>query len=185
MNKQEAIEKIEELKKLSCGALGYDWISLGIDKALNAVKQLDEPEKPVLTEEEAEWLEGFKRLKWFHKYDMIHYIVTQNTYNWLLLTSDTKSKLEALSNEKLCDLKMRLIQAALCGYIIKEDKLYTAKLKSTGEYLRFRREFKEIHHFKATDNDANNYEAYHFTKDELIKYHAWENEAYDVKEVKE
>lgn len=29
MNKQEAIDKIEELKKLSCGALGYDWISLG------------------------------------------------------------------------------------------------------------------------------------------------------------
>ena len=60
MNKQEAIEKIEELKKYSCGALGDNWISLGIDKALNVVNQIDEPEKPVLSKEEAEWLEHLK-----------------------------------------------------------------------------------------------------------------------------
>lgn len=70
------------------------------------------------------------------------------------------------------------------GYTV-EKKLYTAKLKSTGEYLRYRREFKEIHHFKTTDKDANSYEAYHFTKDELRKYNAWENEAYEVNEVEE
>ncbi len=67
MNKQEAIEEIEELKKLSCGALGYDWISLGIDKALDVIKQLDEPDKPVLSKEEGELVDKVKRYEVFQK----------------------------------------------------------------------------------------------------------------------
>lgn len=42
-----------------------------------------------------------------------------------------------------------------------------------------------MHHFKSSDNEANQLEPYHFTKDELIKYYDWGNEAYEVNEVKE
>lgn len=65
MNKQEAIEKINELKELSRGALGYDWISLGIDKALDVIKQLDEPDKLVPSKEEL--VNKAKRYKVFQK----------------------------------------------------------------------------------------------------------------------
>lgn len=67
MNKQEVIEKIEELKQLSCGALGYDWISLGIDKALDVIKQLDEPDKPVLSKEEGNRANKVKRYEVYQK----------------------------------------------------------------------------------------------------------------------
>ena len=83
-------------------------------------------------------------------------------------------------NEFEIEVRMKLF-----GYEVEKEKLYTAKLKSTCEYLRFNRENGAIHHFKATDNDANQLEPYHFTKDELIQYHAWGNDAYDVKEVEE
>lgn len=66
MNKQEVIEKIYELKELSRGALGYDWISLGINKALDVIKQLDEPEKPVPSREE-ELVGKVKRYEVFQK----------------------------------------------------------------------------------------------------------------------
>lgn len=66
MNKQEAIEKIYELKELSYGALGSNWINLGIDKALDIIKQLDEQEKIVPSREE-ELVGKVKRYEVFQK----------------------------------------------------------------------------------------------------------------------
>lgn len=69
------------------------------------------------------------------------------------------------------------------GYEVEKEKLYTAKLKLTGEYLIYDKGYKEIRHTKVPDDVAHKVESYHFTEDDLAKYHAWSNDAYQVKEV--
>lgn len=60
MNKQEAIEKIEKEKSTLNG-----WEELtrnrALDAALTIVRKLDEPEKPVLPQYVADWIEWCKR----------------------------------------------------------------------------------------------------------------------------
>lgn len=62
MNKQEAIEKIEKEKSTLNG-----WEELtrnrALDAALTIVRKLDEPEKPVLPQFVADWIEWCKRNK--------------------------------------------------------------------------------------------------------------------------
>lgn len=72
MNKQEAIEKIEK------GKSNFNaWEDLvrnrALDDALDIVKQLDEPEKPVVPKFVAEWIEdqkeSFSDASAIHMYD--------------------------------------------------------------------------------------------------------------------
>lgn len=71
------------------------------------------------------------------------------------------------------------------GYEVEKDKFYTAKLKSTGEYLHYDEGYNKVYHTFAFDNVAKHSKHYYFTKDALVKYSAWENDYYDVKEVEE
>lgn len=79
---------------------------------------------------------------------------------------------------------MRLALALLNGHTVEPEKFYTAKLKSTGEYLHYDSDEDKFHHTFAFDAVAKRVETYHFTKGELVKYYAWENDYYDVNEVK-
>ena len=73
MNKQEAIEKIENaipdflLNDFQRGK------ETGLTYALELVEELDEPEKPVLSKEEAEWLEHLKLIAKFYSLFVCHY----------------------------------------------------------------------------------------------------------------
>lgn len=137
MNKQEVIEKIEELKKYSCGALGDDWINLGIDKALSVVKQLDEPEKVVLTKEEAEWVD---KLTDFYSLPDALYYITRCGYGYDF-TFEMCGKTYELPLEdgitygEFYALKERLMNAVLYGYEVRKEKLYEVFLKRTGAQL--------------------------------------------------
>ena len=68
-------------------------------------------------------------------------------------------------------------------YEVEKEK-YTAKLKSTGEYLHYDTHTCKVHHLFQYDDMAKKSRLYHFTEDELRKYNAWENDVYDVNEVK-
>lgn len=167
MNKQEAIEKIKSEKKLggiNSYGLGYNE---ALDEAIYIVKQLDEPEKPVIPQFIDTWIQGAK----YNGFDLYEAMtddeMSDKVVTWIVCNSETFAK------------------AWFYGYEVEKDKLFTAKLKSTNEYLHYDKDYKEIHHFKAPDDVANQTEAYRFTEDDLIKYYVWENEAYDVKEVKE
>ena len=59
MNKQEAIE---EIKKQSTQA--YDDFAIMRDTAIHIINQIDEPQKPVVPEFVAEWVEGCKSAGW-------------------------------------------------------------------------------------------------------------------------
>ena len=58
MNKKEVIEKIKNLNARETFMSEIIWVKR--DDVLDIINQLDEPEKPVLSKEEAEWLEHLK-----------------------------------------------------------------------------------------------------------------------------
>lgn len=130
MNKQEAIEKINELKELSHGALGGDWIELGIDKALDVVKQLDDavkppkpkplsPEKPVVPQLIADFYEAIK-----------------DSFEWslykLCVDFNKRELQEDLSEWFECDAANKPIETLVMmhkfGYEIEKEKLYTVEI---------------------------------------------------------
>ncbi len=67
MNKQEAIEKLKSKAKphwLDEEIYGDDWIkSVELNVAIGIVNQIDEPEKPVVPQFVADWIEWCKRNK--------------------------------------------------------------------------------------------------------------------------
>lgn len=71
------------------------------------------------------------------------------------------------------------------GYEVEKEKRYTAKLKLTDEYLCCESQFKDLLHYKVPDSSAKEVKAYHFTEDDLVKYHIWGNDNYEVKKVEE
>lgn len=74
-------------------------------------------------------------------------------------------------------------KAWLYGYEIDKEKRYTAKLKLTNEYLCYESQFKDLLHYKVPDSSAKEVKSYHFTEDDLVKYHVWGNNDYEVSEV--
>lgn len=166
MNKQEVIEKIKNLNARETFMSEIIWVKR--DEVIDIVKQLEEPEKPVVPQFVAEWIEVHKRNAPF-----LRYLFTNNPS-------------EELQNWLVTDVNQNLMaEAWLYGYEVEKEKLYTAQLKSTGEFLHYDKETDKVHHFCAYGNTARNSKNYHFTEDTLIQYNAWENEAYDVKEVEE
>ena len=166
INKQEVIEKIEACK--SPFTSEDDTIfNYGLDKALSIIKQLDEPEKPVVPQYIDTWIQGAK----YNGFDLYEAMtddeMPDKVTTWIVCHSETFAK------------------AWLYGYEVEKEKLYTAELMSTGEYLHYDIEADKIHHFFAYGNTAKNSKYYHFTKSTLIQYNAWGNNAYDVNEVEE
>lgn len=189
MNKQEAIEKIEELKKYSCGALGDDWISLGIDKALNVVKQLEEPEKVVLTKKEAEWVD---KLTDFYSLPDALYYITRCGYGYLFVFEMAKKTYElpvdsGATYGEFCELKERLVNAVIYGYEVEKEKLYTARLKLVTYKLQgYINKTKETDNLFVADSDESNslYQV-HFTQKELEELNVWDNPTFEIEEVEE
>lgn len=180
MNKQEVIEKIKNIKGLAVSdkTVNYREVMVPMGEVLNIIDQLDEPEKPVVPKCVADWYEDYKGDLEFNIYNLcIEYRdngqgVNKDLKKWFGNDSRTKP-IETL-------VKMKLY-----GYEVEKEKLYTAQLKSTGEYLHYDKEADKIHHLHACGDMAKNSKHYHFTKDTLLKYNAWENDFYDVDEVKE
>lgn len=189
MNKEEAIKGIKDEKFLGTISDKDDAYNAGLDTALGYAKLFDEPVKPVLTKEESEWLEKLKaekgnKLDLCDKADLLYYITREGfMYNSFVFYPKGSRDLVTLE-KKDKTTKMRLVWALLIGYTLEPDKFYTAKLKSTGEYLHYDSDENKFHHTFAFDAVAQRVETYHFTKDELVKYYAWENDYYDINEVK-
>lgn len=181
MNKKEALKKIEKLEGLNIKDKDFNFDIEMIPKGdvLEFIEQIDEPEKPVVPKYVAEWLEYCKSNKLtflgaFHPVSE-HGIRLANTFtggkwkgiDWAKRNQDTFAR------------------AWLDGYEVEKEKLYTAMLKISGEYLRLDCE-GNFGHFKVDlKYFLDGTRAYQFTEDDLVKYHIWGNDNYEVKEVEE
>lgn len=119
MNKQEAIEKIE-------GSLMYE-LTRHIGKAVNIydvidiVKQIDEPEKPVVPKCVAEWIEKTKKI--YNLYGAMGHIKDNSAPSEIMKWFSTNP---TLTGEILA-------RAWLDSYEIEEEKKYRVILKGNSE----------------------------------------------------
>lgn len=129
MKKQEVIEKIENaipdfiLNDFQRGK------ETGLTYALELVEELDEPEKAVLNEEEAEWLGRLKKAKSFLN---CLYIITRQGWghDFEFYVHEEKYKLSYRddNDEDSEQTKNRLVNALIYGYEIEKEKLYTVEI---------------------------------------------------------
>ena len=132
MNKQELIEKIEALPAEDYKYRPY------IDKkvVLALVRQLDEPEKVKVSEEEAKFLETFD-FNCKSNVTAALYNVSRTGYGYHL-TDNNGIELKGLSEEfRNIENRKRLIRAILFGYEVEKEKRYLVKVKGVEGYGRY------------------------------------------------
>lgn len=117
MNKQEVIEKIEACKSpfISEDDTIFNY---GLDKALSIIKQLDEPEKPVVPQFVADWYEDNKDEFEYNLYrlciDFYARKLHEDLHEWF--DNDKNKPIETL------------ILMHKFGYEVEKEKLYTVEL---------------------------------------------------------
>ena len=130
MNKQEAIESIEQLKGLTIKErnliLDIEMIPKG--DVLEFIEQIDEPEKPVLPQFIADWLEVCKENLGFGLSTAMSHSTSamKKQPNWVKGWFNLKDNQETFA------------KAWLYGYEIEKEKLYTVKIPNPicDEYSR-------------------------------------------------
>lgn len=114
MNKQELIEYCESLK----GGLNKFINGIDVDKIIAKIKQLDEPEKPVIPQFVADWIEYCK----FTNVNLQYALLVDDVYFYNYANQKDFSKLkEFLDTENNQETFAR---AWLDGYEIEEEKRY-------------------------------------------------------------
>ena len=130
MNKQELIERIANLDRVY-GEKYY----VALEDVLDLVKQLDEPEKVKVSEEEAKFLETFNLN---HRSDVTKalYYISRVVFGYCLTNNDDL-ELRDLS-EEFWDFenRKRLIKAILDGYEVEKEKRYTIRFKNIRKETR-------------------------------------------------
>lgn len=145
----------------------------GINFALYTIDSIDGPEKPVLTEEEAEWVD---RLTDFYSLPDALYYITRCGYGYLFVFEMAKKTYElpvdsGATYGEFCKLKERLVNAVIYGYEVKKEKLYKVSLKKNGIGIG------------AQQQDGSLKEQ--FTKTELSEYGFDNLDEYETEEVEE
>ena len=128
MNKQELIEKIEALPD------NIGLVRPHIDKkmVLGLVRQLDEPQKVKVSEEEAKFLKTFNFRRESDVTKALYYV--SRTGFCYYLTDGFDTELKGLSDGfRDLENRKRLIRAILFGYEVEKEKRYLVKAK--GVYL--------------------------------------------------
>lgn len=155
-----------------------------IDVREEDIASVNEPEKATLNEEEVEWLEQLKKVKSFLN---CLYIITRQGWghDFEFYIHEEKYKLSYRddNDEDSEQTKNRLVNALLYGYEIKKDKLYTARLKVSGEYLNSEKANKKYMMGSTNKNYVKELKSYCYTQTELEDLGLWDNPAFEIKEV--
>ena len=132
--------------------------------------------KPVVPRFVADWYEDYKGDLEFNIYNLC----IEYRDNGQGVNKDLK---EWFGNDSRTKPIETLVMMHRFGYKVSKEKLYTAKLKLTNEYLVYESQFNGLLHYKVPDSSAKEVKAYHFTEDDLVKYNVWGNNDYDIDEV--
>ena len=130
MNKQEVIEEIRNMQAIAMLDKNVDSVLIPKKTVLEIVNQIDEPEKPVLSKEEAEWLE---HLKLIGNFTHCLYVITRQGWgcDFEFRSHGKKYKLSCASENDGDEnelTKNRLVNALIYGYEVKKEKLYRVEL---------------------------------------------------------
>lgn len=129
MNKQELIEKIANLDRVY-GEKYY----VALEDVLVLVKQLDEPQKVKVSEEEAKFLETFD-FNYESDVTTALYHVSRVGWGYYLKNNDGIELKDLSEGFRELENRKRLIKAILDGYEVEKEKKYFVKLKAVNQYL--------------------------------------------------
>jgi hypothetical protein len=116
MNKQQLIERIEGLKNLFGNKTEY----IETDAAIELISKLDEPQKPVIPQFVADWIERRRKIGEYSLLDAMH------------LTAQSEDFRKWIMSSKHQNIFAR---AWLDGYVVEKEKRHLVKLKNTNDYL--------------------------------------------------
>lgn len=178
----------------SCSEVSYPYEVMTADEFID-VKEKDiisvnEPEKAILNEEEAEWLERLKKCSGHSKIcDTLYYVARAGFgFGFSFRSEDEEIELDTLklTLNEFENLKERLVKALIYGYEVEKKKLYTIKFSNEdfGKiYIGF---LKRANKLGVSSLPLNNDETKSwFTEDELKRFKFWNNPAFEIKEVKQ
>ena len=135
MKKQELIERIEGekfIKNNSDFEVGYNLASNAI---LGYIKQLYEPEKVKVSEEEAKFLKTFD-FNCESDVTTALYHVSRTGWGYYLTDNDGIELKDLTEGFRDIENKKRVIKAILDGYTIKKDKRYRVEMKGVSSLFR-------------------------------------------------
>jgi hypothetical protein len=118
MNKQELINKFREIGIYSLNIFGTEIKGIPTESAICLIEQLDEPEKVIVPQCVADWIEECKKKGDLSLGGAIQ-LPCPEIYEWLM----------AWLNQET------FARAWLDGYEVEEEKRYFVKIKATGQCL--------------------------------------------------
>ncbi len=113
MNKQEIVEKI---KVMTVETFFSETLFVNQKEVIKLIEQLDEPQKPVVSQMVADWIEKVGNKLFGLNYDS----VPSEIYDWVYGEEGNLKKLHL---------------ACAIGYEIEKETKYTVKVKATKQYL--------------------------------------------------
>ena len=176
MNKQEVIDDIENAIPdflLNDYQRGKE---AGLSYALESVEELDEPEKVVIPQSVADWLEVCKE----NLAIGLFVAMTPDVLEVNNQSAETIYWLKSARNQET------FAKAWIYGYEIEKEKLYTVKFSNEDFGKIYIGIFKAVNKFGISslplnDDDVKSW----FTKDELERFKFWDNPAFEIEEVTE
>lgn len=173
------IEKIKNLNARETFMSEIIWVKR--DDVLDIINQLDEPEKPVLSKEEAEWLE---HLKLIGNFTHCLYVITRQGWgcDFEFRSHGKKYKLSCASENDGDEnelTKNRLVNALIYGYEVEKEKLYRARHKLTGEYLS--QNYAKTGYYHGLDH----FHILKLSKKDWEELGVLDDKVYEIEEVKE
>lgn len=174
MNKQEAIEFVENISYSV--PINSSVKYLREETVVDIIKQLDEPErppepeplkpeKPVVPQFVADYIDS-EQNSWSTLSEALDNMDDEKRIlDWFYVNSETFAK------------------AWLYGYEIEKEKLYTVRLKVTGEFLHFNETFHSYLTGTSIKSVAYQNKNYHHAEATLKELLFWDNPAFEIEEV--
>nr|DAQ04563.1 MAG TPA: Protein of unknown function (DUF1642) [Caudoviricetes sp.] len=152
MNKKELIERIEGLKNIFGNKCEY----VKIDFVIELASELDEPQKPVVPQFVANWIEKTK-----------NELSLREAMSQGYAPHEVDSWLREMDQDGACLNQEPFCRAWLDGYEVEKEKKYIVKLKNVRDIfgiLNFSKRSKEWHF---SDSNTNNHHRTTHTRKEL------------------
>lgn len=125
MNKQQLIKKLGYVRYSDTDDERYNYYNKGIDTAISFAKKLAEPEKPVVPQFVADWLEVCKENLGFGLSSAMSHSTSA--------MKKQPNKVKGWFNLK--DNQETFAKAWIYGYEVEKEKLYTVELPSPNDVL--------------------------------------------------
>ena len=186
MNRKELIERIRELDT-------YGSSLIERNEVLELIRQLDEPQKVKVSEEEAKFLKTFD-FNCESDVTTALYHVSRTGWGYYLTDNDGIELKDLTEGFRDIENRKRLIRAILFGYEVEKEKRYLVKVKGVEDcssYLKRNTETNKLYFGEKFSNaiakDLKIYHIYHTRKELEEANFGWvfDCEGVEIEEVTE